>query len=120
MDNVVNNTKVVVGLDIGYGNVKITYGSSDTAPTTVTLPSNFEEVIDKGDRDFFQKQDGAVIVNDVNGKEYVTFVEHVDYLENFSNNRCIDSTYPKSRQYRLLFRAALATMNLPIIDSLVI
>jgi len=119
------NEQFVVGLDIGYGNVKMSYGfaAGEKSPEEVNLtpkvfPATFQEYA-PGEDPLYS---GNGLEKFVRYKErnYLVFSPESSKLPNFTSARCTTPKYYKSKQYMILFLGALLEIGRKEIDLLVI
>jgi len=108
---------VIVGLDVGYGNTKLVWGSRNAdTPQSLVMPSGSSPTwslpaLPNGNRDFC----GGVPVL-VDGDEWVAGVEP-HRLENYAREQ--SSAYTSSKEWIALVHAAFATVKAPRIDLVV-
>ena len=105
----------VVGLDIGYSNLKIAFGTSDGEMTTVIRPAGAAPKEHFGSRFDGKKQDDFLHVN-VDGQEFVAGVS-TDRAEMWE--RSLHADYAKTDSYKALFHAGLLLTGQKEIDLLV-
>lgn len=115
----------VVGLDIGYGNVKMSYGyagknSQELSKklTTKVFPATFQK-FSATESPFYQVKGKEKFVS-FNGNNYLVFASDSAKLPTFANDRCLDNFYPKTDQYMVLFLGSLLEIGKKEIDLLVI
>lgn len=106
----------ILGLDIGYSNVKIAYGyEGDNNPTTIVRPAHAAPLDDvKGER---SPQSGEYFVG-VNGKTWLSMIAP----SRSDIKRELHANYPASETYYALFLGALAAATSEgqvVIDKLV-
>lgn len=104
-----------LGLDIGYSNLKIAYGGSGSPPQTRILPSGAVPLERIGTGVTSSGMDGIKV--SVDGEDYLCCV-HPERIENWT--RVLHDDFPKSKDYKALFLAALTIVNRPIVDCLVV
>lgn len=105
----------VLGLDIGYSNLKIAYGdASSTDPTTVLFPAGAAPVENMPHRLSGDEQDYRVV--SVNGEKWAVGVEQGRIQ---SRERELHSDYPKTPGYKALFYSALVSSGKEEIDLVV-
>lgn len=106
----------IVGLDIGYSNLKVAYGAANlSAPTTVLRPSGAAPADRFGKRLDGKLQDDFINVL-VNGNEYVAGVS-LDRAQVW--NRSLHEEYASTESYMALFKAGLLLSGMRQIDVLV-
>ena len=117
--------KFVVGLDIGYGNVKMSYGyaagtksPAEVNLTTKVFPATFQEYAPGEDR--LYSGNGQEKFVSYKGQNYLVFSPESSKLPNFTSSRCTTPKYYKSKQYMILFLGALLEIGKKEIDLLVI
>lgn len=104
----------IVGLDIGYSNLKVAFGNAD-APTTILRPAGAAPADRFGTRlDGKLQEDFLYVV--VNGKEYIAGVSP-DRAQMW--NRSLHEEYSSSESYKALFKAGLLLTGMKRIDMLV-
>lgn len=109
--------KLVLGLDVGYGNTKLAWGSANaTNPQTLVMPSGSAPiwslpVLPNGQRDLC----GGVPVL-VNGEDWVAGVES-HRLENFTREH--SGNYTDSKEWLAMVHAALVRVGSPRVDVVV-
>ena len=118
MKGIAVNTNALVGIDVGYGNVKALAFDMATGDTTqIVMPvgaapaNRAAQAVDGGGVDVGE---GALV--EIDGETWVAGV-HPLTLQNFS--RPTHSRYPKTREYLALFYAALARLGVSRIPLLV-
>lgn len=111
----VENSDFVVGLDIGYSNLKLVFGYRESDVTTMVLPvgaaplSLMPQKIGGGHgSDFVQVQ---------LGEEQWAACVHPGRIQGWE--RELHADYPSTNQYKALFYAALALTDTQVIDVLV-
>jgi plasmid segregation protein ParM len=105
----------VVGLDIGYSNLKLAYGAADGSMKTVVRPAGAAPADRFGSRFDGRAQDDFLHVV-VNGEPYVAGVSP-DRAEMWE--RSLHADYAKTDSYRALFNAGLLLSEMKEIDLLV-
>lgn len=105
----------ILGLDIGYSNLKIAYGVSGFPPATRILPSGAIPMSSVNAAISVSGMDGIKV--NVDGEDYLCCV-HPEKLENWT--RVLHDDFPESADYKALFMAALSIVNRQIIDCLVV
>ena len=122
--------KFVLGLDIGYGNVKMAYGyaGKDFADlkkklTVKSFPATFMKIISEDPTLTYKlKNEEKIVKFKEREKEhdYVVFAKDSSKLPTFEDDRCLDVFYPQTEQYMVLFLGALLETRQKEIDLLVI
>ena len=110
-DHVMN----VVGIDVGYSNLKLAYGPADGALKTVIRPAGAAPKEHFGSRFDGRSQDDFLHVQ-VNGQEFVAGVS-TDRAEMWE--RSLHADYAKTDSYKALFNAGLLLTEMKEIDLLV-
>lgn len=105
----------ILGLDIGYSNLKIAYGVSGFPPSVRILPSGAIPMSSVNSAVSVSGMEGIKV--NVDGEDYLCCV-HPEKLENWT--RVLHDDFPESADYKALFIAALSIVNRPIIDCLVV
>lgn len=106
----------IVGLDIGYSNLKVAYGIANSSiPTTVLRPSGAAPADRFGTQLNGKLQDDFINVL-VNDKEYVAGVSP-DRAQIW--NRSLHEEYASTESYMALFKAGLLLSGMRQIDALV-
>lgn len=108
-------SKYVVGLDIGYGNLKVVHGESDREPKIVVAPTGAAPAASLPSNAYGQESDGVVRVC-VRDQDYVACIPH-DRLANHS--RVLYEDYSNTDAYRALYYASLLSTKESIINVLV-
>ncbi len=105
----------IVGMDIGYSNLKVGYGDSDGEPTLVNRPAGAapsenigQQIINMGNEEPLR-----VLVD---GREFCAAISH-DRIENWA--RELHKDYSSTDSYRALFNAGLLLTGMTEIDRLV-
>lgn len=118
--------KFVLGLDIGYGNVKMAYGYagkdfSDLKKklTVKSFPATFQKIISEDPTLTYKAKNEEKIVKFME-HDYVVFAKESSKLPTFEDDRCLDVFYPQTEQYMVLFLGALLEARQKEIDLLVI
>ena len=104
----------VLGMDIGYSNLKIVAGSVDLAPLIVDIMPVGAEPVDEASKNIWGKNNGIEVM--VDGRGYIAGIEP-DQLA--SGSRILHEDYSASAEYRALFYAALKKTGRDQIDCLV-
>src|SRR5574340_407043 len=105
----------IVGLDIGYSNLKVAFGEEGKEPELVSRPAGAAPSEHIGQRIMAVGADEPLRVL-VDGKEYVAGCSH-DRLENWA--RELHKDYTATDSYRALFNAGLLLSGMTEIDRLV-
>lgn len=105
----------ILGLDIGYSNLKIAKGLVDQAPTTLTLPAGAGPLSAMPDAMGAGGPSNFLTVR-VAGEEWAAAVEP-SRLQMWE--RDLHPDYPSTPSYRALFLAALASTGVTVVDRLV-
>lgn len=106
----------IVGLDIGYSNLKVSYGTGDSiSPKTVLRPAGAAPADKFGKRLDGKLQDDFIRVL-VNGKEYIAGVSP-SRAQVWS--RSLHEEYASTESYAALFKAGLLLTGMQHIDLLV-
>lgn len=105
----------VLGLDIGYSNLKIAYGHAGLSPTVTIRPAGAAPLSRVHPAVSVSGADGIRVT--VDGEDYLCCV-HPEKLENWT--RVLHDDFPESKDYKALFMAALSIVNRPVIDCLVV
>jgi len=105
----------IVGLDIGYSNLKVAYGKDGDEPTLLIRPAGAAPAEHLGQRMMSGGTDDPLRVL-VDGKEFVAGCSH-DRLENWA--RELHKDYTSTDSYRALFNAGLLLSGMSEIDRVV-
>lgn len=105
----------IVGMDIGYSNLKVAFGEAGEQPTLVSRPAGAAPAEHIGQRIMSTGADDPLRVL-VDGKEYVAGCSH-DRLENWA--RELHKDYTSTDSYRALFNAGLLLSGMTEIDRVV-
>ena len=105
----------IVGLDIGYSNLKVAYGEAGKEPTLVSRPAGAAPSEHIGQRIMDTGADDPLRVL-VDGREFVAACSH-DRLENWA--RELHKDYTSTDSYRALFNVGLLMSGITEIDRLV-
>jgi len=105
----------IVGLDIGYSNLKVAFGEAGQEPALVSRPAGAAPAEHIGQRIMSSGADDPLRVL-VDGKEYVAGCSH-DRLENWA--RELHKDYTSTDSYRALFNAGLLLSGMSEIDRVV-
>lgn len=103
----------VLGLDIGYSNVKMCFGTPSKYPSSMIFPAG------AGLAENFPRQMGkksAVTTVTIDGEQWITGVNPARFE---MASRVLHTNYPSTREYKALFYSALARAGLAEIDVLV-
>lgn len=105
----------IVGLDVGYSNLKLAYGDTSGQPTLECRPAGAAPADNIGQRIMNMGNEDPLRVL-VDGKEFCAAISH-DRIENWA--RELHKDYPSTESYRALFHAGLLMTGLTEIDRLV-
>ncbi len=105
----------IVGMDIGYSNLKVAFGKSGSEPTLVNRPAGAAPSENIGQQIMATGVDEPLRVL-VDGREYVAGVSY-DRLENWP--RELHKDYTATDSYRALFNAGLLLSGMTEIDRVV-
>jgi len=105
----------IVGMDIGYSNLKVAFGEAGKEPTLVSRPAGAAPAEHIGQRIMSTGADDPLRVL-VDGKEFVAGCSH-DRLENWA--RELHKDYTSTDSYRALFNAGLLLSGMTEIDRVV-
>lgn len=105
----------VVGLDVGYSNLKLAYGPADGAMKTIVRPAGAAPADRFGSRFDGRDQDDFLHVN-VDGQPFIAGVS-TDRAEMWE--RSLHADYAKTESYKALFNAGLLLTEMKEIDLLV-
>jgi len=103
----------VVGLDIGYSNVKLVFGETTSDPVSMIFPAG------AGPASSYPMSIGSkstVQVLEVDGEKWVCGVNPSRFE---LSNRVLHSNYPSTLEYKALFYSALSRMKFDVVDVLV-
>ena len=103
----------VIGMDIGYSNLKVVYGDKGGEPVLVNRPAGAAPSDHLGQR--IMGDDDAVRVM-VNGREFAAAISH-DRIENWP--RELHKDYTATESYRALFYSGLLLSGLSEVDKVV-
>ena len=104
---------VIVGMDIGYSNLKVVYGNSGDEPLLVIRPAGAAPAGNIGQRIMGEDDSLRVLVG---GQEFAAAISH-DRIENYA--RELHRDYTSTDTYRALFYAGLLLTGLSEVDKLV-
>jgi plasmid segregation protein ParM len=105
----------IVGLDVGYSNLKIAVGEAATAPQVMVRPAGAAPLDRLGERVGTGRHQDAVIV-DVDGQRWAAAVEPARF-EGWQ--RSLHADYAATPAYRALVTAALVLAERPVVERLV-
>jgi plasmid segregation protein ParM len=105
----------ILGIDIGYSNLKLAYGSKGASPTTLLRPAGAAPADRFSSRFDGKAQDDFLHVQ-VNGEPFIAGVAP-DRAELWS--RSLHADYASSASYQALFHAGLLLSEMEHIDILV-
>ena len=103
----------VLGMDIGYSNLKIAYGDSSGQPVLSNRPAGAAPSEQIGQRVMGEDDSIRVLVD---GREFVAAINH-ERIENWA--RELHKDYSSTDSYRALFHAGLLLSGLSEIDKVV-
>jgi len=103
----------IVGMDIGYSNLKLAYGDSDGSASLAIRPAGAAPIENIGHRIMGSDDSLRVLVD---GREFVSAVSH-DRIENWP--RELHKDYASTDSYRALFHAGLLLSEQTEIDLVV-
>lgn len=109
---------VVVGLDIGYGNTKVTFSVGRAEPVSVVRPSGAaprEKLMDRLDGNGKYVGHGIEVL--VDGSPWVAGIDSAQIQSGFAREMSAD--YPQSRDYLALYFGALVTVGASKVDHLI-
>lgn len=119
-------SKFILGLDIGYGNVKMAYGYAGNKPaelqkklTVKSFPATFQKITSENSSLAYRSKGNEKIVS-FKDHNYVVFSSESSKLPTFADDRCMDAFYPQTDQYMVLFLGSLLEVGKEEIDLLVI
>jgi plasmid segregation protein ParM len=107
---------IIVGLDVGYANLKIAVGKAGGAPTIITRPAGAAPMECLGEPIGEGRRPEDAMVVDVDGQRWAAAVEPVR-LEGWQ--RSLHEDYATTPAYEALVKAALALANQRHVDRLV-
>ena len=107
---------VIVGLDVGYANLKIAVGEAGSAPKIIVRPAGAAPVECLGERIGEGRRPEDAMLVDVDGQRWAAAVEPVR-LEGWQ--RSLHEDYATTHAYEALVKAALALANQRHVDRLV-
>ena len=105
----------VIGLDVGYSNLKIAVGDVETVPRVMVRPAGAAPLDRLGERIGARHLPDAVIV-DVGGQRWAATVEPARF-EGWQ--RSLHADYTATPAYRALVKAALVLSERPLVECLV-
>lgn len=106
----------VVGLDVGYGNLKVAFGQANARPQTHIRPVGAAPKAALGMEMGGSEVDGLSVL--VDGEPWVAGVD--PFALGTAFQRKLHQDYPATAQYRALFHAALVMTNRRVVDLLVV
>jgi plasmid segregation protein ParM len=107
---------MVVGLDIGYSNLKLAVGECGGRPRTYIRPAGVAPTSYIGDPILGTAQNNGYYAVDVEGTSYYAGIRH-SLAESYP--RVCNDQYPLTNEYLALYRAALLMSELPHIPLVV-
>ena len=105
----------VIGLDVGYSNLKIAVGEAAGSPHLIVRPAGAAPMDRLGEQIGAARLQEAVVV-EVDGQRWAAAVEPARF-EGWQ--RSLHEDYAASPAYQALVRAALVLANRPVVDQLV-
>ena len=119
--------KFIVGVDVGYSNLKFTYGVFDPEDNknitelfrSEIYPSTVQSITEASNICDYKSINNACIVN-LNGNEYLTCVTPNVLSSKYDSERIIDDSYPFSDEYLALYLSALLHSGRKEIDLVVV
>jgi plasmid segregation protein ParM len=105
----------VIGLDVGYSNLKIAVGEAGGSPTVIVRPAGAAPLDRLGERIGSARLPDAVVV-DVDGQRWAAAIEPAR-LEGWQ--RSLHADYAATPAYRALVKAALVLAGRPVVERLV-
>jgi len=106
----------IIGLDIGYSNLKVAMGDSTDVPRTYICPAGVAPASYIGDPILGTKQSNGYYAVEVDNTLYYAGIRH-SLAESYP--RVCHDQYPMSNEYLALYRAALVMSNLSHIPLVV-
>lgn len=106
---------IVVGLDVGYSNLKIAVGEAGTAPRVIVRPAGAAPLERLGERIGVGRLQDAVVV-DVDGQRWAAAIEPARF-EGWQ--RSLHADYANTSAYRALVMASLVLAAQPVVERLV-
>ena len=103
----------IIGMDIGYSNLKVAYGESGGDPTLIIRPAGAAPSENIGQR--IMGNDDSLRVQ-VDGREFAAAISH-DRIENWP--RELHKDYTSTDSYRALFNAGLLLSGMTEVDRVV-
>jgi plasmid segregation protein ParM len=107
---------VVVGLDVGYSNLKVAVGAVGTTPTVIVRPAGAAPVGHLGERIAPSLAPADAVLVEVDGESWAAATEPARF-EGWA--RPLHADYSTTPAYRALVTAALALAGQPRVDRLV-
>ena len=105
----------VIGLDVGYSNLKIAVGAAGESPRLIVRPAGAAPLDRLGERFGSGRRQDAIVV-DIDGQPWAAAIEPMR-LEGWQ--RSLHADYAATPAYRALVKAALMLANQPVVDRLV-
>ena len=105
----------VIGLDVGYSNLKIAVGEAGSAPRVLVRPAGAAPLDRLGEGIGSGRRQEAILV-DVDGQRWAAAIEPARF-EGWQ--RSLHADYVATPAYRALVKAALALANRPVAERLV-
>jgi plasmid segregation protein ParM len=105
----------VIGLDVGYSNLKIAVGAAGESPRLIVRPAGAAPLDRLGERVGSGRRQDAIVV-DIDGQPWAAAIEPMR-LEGWQ--RSLHADYATTPAYRALVKAALVLANCPLVDRLV-
>lgn len=105
----------VIGLDVGYSNLKIAIGAAGESPRLIVRPAGAAPLDRLGERIGNGRRQDAIVL-DIDGQPWAAAIEPMR-LEGWQ--RSLHEDYAATPAYRALVTAALVLANRPVVDRLV-
>lgn len=105
----------VIGLDVGYSNLKIAVGEVGESPQAILRPAGAAPLDRLGERVGTGSRQDAIVV-DIDGEPWAAAIEPMRF-EGWQ--RSLHEDYAATPAYRALVKAALVLANRPVVDRLV-
>jgi plasmid segregation protein ParM len=105
----------VIGLDVGYSNLKIAVGEAGGSPRVIVRPAGAAPVDRLGERVGVSRLEDAVLV-DVDAERWAAAIEPARF-EGWQ--RSLHADYAATPAYRSLVKAALVLADRPVVERLV-
>jgi plasmid segregation protein ParM len=105
----------VIGLDVGYSNLKLAVGEVGESPQAILRPAGAAPLDRLGERVGSGRRQDAIVV-DIDGEPWAAAIEPMRF-EGWQ--RSLHEDYAATPAYRALVKAALMLANRPVVDRLV-